>query len=324
MMSVIEKVLNGEEVRQFRSHLDAATWQDGAQSAGTLARAIKHNQQLADGTEPALSLGQHILRALGQNPQFVSAALPSRIYPPKFNRYAGGGTYGVHVDSAVMAVPGTQITLRSDLSATLFLSEPDEYDGGELQIEDRFGMQSVKLEAGDLRAVSVEQPASRDAGDTRCARRVVLLDPESRRRRRRAQPAVRPGSRDPGRHAGARRGRSASAGADGRLSQSFAALGRHLRPEEVPHEVHRCVARGLCARVVFRRSLGARRRHVRAEDPARRMAVSHNDLYKKLTDEGWVIRQMKEATSCYEVYAKDPKGKRVEAFFHPKTFERVE
>jgi PKHD-type hydroxylase len=150
MLITIDQVLTQDEVRQFRAHLDAAAWQDGALTAGTLARGIKHNQQLADGTEPALSLGQHILQALGRNPLFVSAALPSKIYPPKFNRYAGGGTYGAHVDSAVMALPGTQTTLRSDLSATLFLAEPDEYDGGELEIETAFGAQAVKLEAGDM------------------------------------------------------------------------------------------------------------------------------------------------------------------------------
>lgn len=150
MLTIIENVLDEGEVRGFRDRLDAATWLDGTQSAGSLARNIKHNQQLAEGAEPALSLGQRILQALGKNPLFVSAALPGRIYPPRFNRYADGGNYGVHVDSGLMAVPGTQLTLRSDLSATLFLSRPDEYDGGELEIEDRFGQQSVKLEAGDL------------------------------------------------------------------------------------------------------------------------------------------------------------------------------
>jgi PKHD-type hydroxylase len=150
MLNVIEKVLNDDEVREFRRRLDGATWEDGARTAGTLARAIKHNEQLPDGVEPASTLGQHILRALGQNPQFVSAALPRVIHPPRFNRYSGGGGYGAHVDSAVMAVPGTQTTMRSDLSATLFLSSPDEYDGGELQIEGPFGLQGVKLEAGDL------------------------------------------------------------------------------------------------------------------------------------------------------------------------------
>jgi PKHD-type hydroxylase len=150
MLITIENVLSKDEVRSFRVRLDQADWQPGAGTAGTLARNVKQNQQLADGTELAVSLGQHILRRLGQVPLFISAALPNKIYPPKFNRYADGGTYGVHVDSAVMQIPGTSQSMRSDLSATLFLSEPDEYDGGELEIEDAFGAQTVKLEAGDL------------------------------------------------------------------------------------------------------------------------------------------------------------------------------
>ena len=150
MLITIENLLSKDEVLAFRAQLDQADWQSGAATAGTLARNVKQNQQLADGTELAVSLGQHILRRLGQVPLFISAALPNKIYPPKFNRYADGGTYGVHVDSAVMQIPSTSQSMRSDLSATLFLSEPDEYDGGELEIEDAFGAQAVKLEAGDL------------------------------------------------------------------------------------------------------------------------------------------------------------------------------
>lgn len=150
MLIPIERVLSRAEVREFRDRLDRAEWQDGLATAGTLARAVKRNQQLADGTEPAVSLGMQILRRLGASPAFISAALPNRIYPPKFNRYQDGGTYGAHVDSALMQVPGSDVTVRSDLSATLFLSEPDEYDGGELEIEGPFGIQAVKLEAGDM------------------------------------------------------------------------------------------------------------------------------------------------------------------------------
>ncbi len=150
MLIPIKQVLSKDEVRQFRNHLDAATWQDGLHTAGTLASAVKRNLQLEDGVEPALSLGNHILRKLAANPAFISAALPDRIYPPKFNRYQDGGSYGAHVDSAVMQVPGMPISVRSDLSATLFLAEPEEYDGGELEIESAFGIQAVKLEAGDM------------------------------------------------------------------------------------------------------------------------------------------------------------------------------
>ncbi|MDD2664716.1 MAG: Fe2+-dependent dioxygenase [Dechloromonas sp.] len=150
MLIPIEKVLSKDEVAEFRQRLDAAPWQDGLHTAGTLARSVKRNLQLEDGSPLAVELGNRILRRLGETPAFISAALLLRIYPPKFNRYADGGTYGVHVDSALMQVPGTQVTVRSDLSATLFLAGPDEYDGGELQIEGPFGIQSVKLEAGDM------------------------------------------------------------------------------------------------------------------------------------------------------------------------------
>lgn len=150
MLIAIENVLSKDEVAQFRARLDCADWQDGLKTAGTLARSAKRNLQLDDASELAISLGNHILRKLGSHPTFISAALPNRIYPPKFNRYADGGTYGAHVDSALMQVPGTSVTVRSDLSATLFLSEPEEYEGGELQIEGPFGVQAVKLEAGDM------------------------------------------------------------------------------------------------------------------------------------------------------------------------------
>ncbi|PKO40294.1 MAG: Fe2+-dependent dioxygenase [Betaproteobacteria bacterium HGW-Betaproteobacteria-4] len=150
MLIPIEGVLSKDEVRQFRQRLDAAEWHDGLKTAGTLARSVKRNLQLEDGSPLAVELGNLILRKLGNNPLFVSAALPNRIYPPKFNRYANGGTYGAHVDSAVMAVPGTHVSVRSDLSATLFLAEPDEYEGGELQVEGPFGVQSAKLAAGDM------------------------------------------------------------------------------------------------------------------------------------------------------------------------------
>ena len=150
MLIPIEGVLSKDEVSEFRRLLDQADWQDGLKTAGTLARAVKRNRQLEDGSPLAVELGNSILRKLGNNPLFISAALPSRIYPPKFNRYADGGTYGAHVDSAVMQVPGSSVSVRSDLSATLFLAEPDEYDGGELEIEGPFGIQAAKLEAGDM------------------------------------------------------------------------------------------------------------------------------------------------------------------------------
>lgn len=150
MLIPLPGILTKDEVRAFRAELDAAPWQDGLATAGTLASAVKRNLQLEDGSDLAVRLGHHILRRLGSHPGFISAALPNRIYPPKFNRYEGGGTYGLHVDSALMQVPGTNITVRSDLSATLFLAEPEDYDGGELEIEGPFGIQSAKLAAGDM------------------------------------------------------------------------------------------------------------------------------------------------------------------------------
>ena len=150
MLITVDEVLSKDEVRQFRAYLDRADWKDGADTAGTLARSAKNNSQIDDAAEVAVSLGNHILRSLGNNPLFISAALPRKIYPPKFNRYAGGGTYGAHVDSALMQIPGTHLNLRTDLAATLFLAEPDEYEGGELEIDSEFGVQSVKLAAGDM------------------------------------------------------------------------------------------------------------------------------------------------------------------------------
>ncbi len=150
MTIIIEQVLSSDEVKAFRAKLEGAEWQDGARSAGNFARNVKHNQQLADASPLATELGNHILRKLGTTPKFISCALPHRIYPPKFNRYADGGGYGAHVDSAMMQIPGTNITVRSDLSATLFLSAPDSYEGGELQIESGDEVRTVKLKAGDM------------------------------------------------------------------------------------------------------------------------------------------------------------------------------
>lgn len=150
MLMVIEGVLDKATVLAFREKLDRAPWSDGQATAGSLAVQVKSNQQLPDFCETAVALGNQILGELGKNPRFISAALPNHIYPPKFNRYSGGGHYGTHVDSAIMPLPESRQLLRTDLSATLFLSGPEEYDGGELIIETRFGAQQVKLPAGDM------------------------------------------------------------------------------------------------------------------------------------------------------------------------------
>lgn len=150
MLITIPNVLSADEVIQFRKFLNQAEWQNGVNTAGSIARKVKQNQQLDDSSELVITLGNHILRVLANTPTFISAALPDRIYPPKFNRYADQGNYGAHIDGSIMQVPGTNISLRTDLSATLFLTEPDEYEGGELSIETQYGTQRVKLAAGDM------------------------------------------------------------------------------------------------------------------------------------------------------------------------------
>lgn len=150
MLTVIENLVDKDTVRAWRVRLDAANWTDGKLTAGRSAVQVKTNQQLADEDPLCVEIGGDILRRLERNPVFISAALPQRIHPPKFNRYADGGQYGNHVDNAIMRIPGTASMFRSDVSATLFLAEPGEYDGGELTVETRFGAQRVKLPAGSL------------------------------------------------------------------------------------------------------------------------------------------------------------------------------
>jgi len=150
MLITIESVLEAHEVAALRSALDQAPWRDGAMTAGSLGRSVKRNRQVDEQAVGARELGEQILRALGNCPRFTAAALPKLVYPPRFNRYGVGDGYGAHVDSALMRLPGSGSMFRSDLSATLFLSAPDEYDGGVLEIDTRFGVQEVKLAAGDM------------------------------------------------------------------------------------------------------------------------------------------------------------------------------
>lgn len=150
MLITISQVLTKEEVAHCRGLLDAADWQDGKSTAGAQSAEVKKNQQLDPTSEVSQKVGQFILQKLGQNPTFVSAALPNKILPPMFNRYASGETFGLHVDNAIRVNPITQERLRTDLSMTLFFAEPDEYDGGELYIEDYYGTKEVKLPAGDM------------------------------------------------------------------------------------------------------------------------------------------------------------------------------
>ena len=150
MLLVIERVLAAADVQEFRAALEQAPWSDGRASAGTLSVTVKDNLQLDDRCEVAQRLGNRILSLLGGHPLFISAALPNRFFPPRFNRYTGGGHYGAHVDGALMYADALPQAVRSDLSATLFLSDPAGYDGGELVIETAFGAQEVKLAAGDM------------------------------------------------------------------------------------------------------------------------------------------------------------------------------
>lgn len=150
MLAVIEQVLDGEEVALFRRELAGARWADGAATAGSRSVAVKQNLQVERDDPVGHELGNRILARLGRNPLFLSAALAETIWPPVFNCYRDGGHYGVHSDSALMQHPDRPGSLRSDLSATLFLSDPASYDGGELVVEGQFGAQAVKLAAGDM------------------------------------------------------------------------------------------------------------------------------------------------------------------------------
>jgi PKHD-type hydroxylase len=148
----IPDVLSKRQVAEFRRIMDAADWEDGRATAGAQSARVKRNEQLPPDGEVARMLGGHIISALTAHPKFLSAAIPLRIFPPLFNRYVadGGHHFGVHVDNAVRGDPLTGLRIRTDLSATLFLAEPGEYDGGELVIEDTYGSHEVKLSAGDL------------------------------------------------------------------------------------------------------------------------------------------------------------------------------
>src|SRR5215204_662848 len=150
MLIQIPDVLTPAQVDASRRKLDASVWIDGDVTAGHQSRRAKSNMQLAEDDPVAIDLGDTILAALERNPLFVSAALPRKVFPPLFNRYSGGQDFGTHVDNAIRQVAGTGHRVRTDLSATLFFSRPDEYEGGELVIEDNYGVQRVKLPAGSM------------------------------------------------------------------------------------------------------------------------------------------------------------------------------
>jgi PKHD-type hydroxylase len=150
MMLHVPDVLTPEQVREFRSALDKADWTDGRRTVGEQGARVKRNRQLPEDSEVGRALAKTVLSALARSPLFHSAALPLRFVPPLFNRYEGGEQYGLHVDGSVRSIPGTAEQLRTDLSCTLFLSGPDDYEGGELEVVDTYGAHEVKLPAGDL------------------------------------------------------------------------------------------------------------------------------------------------------------------------------
>lgn len=152
MLVRIPNVLTPEQVRHCRDVMARAAWVDGRVTAGHQSAQVKRNLQLPEGTPEARELGDMVLAALNRNPLFMSAVLPKKIFPPLFNRYDAEGemNFGSHVDNAIRTVPGTGVRVRTDVSSTLFLSSPEEYDGGELVIEDTYGTHAVKLPAGDM------------------------------------------------------------------------------------------------------------------------------------------------------------------------------
>jgi PKHD-type hydroxylase len=150
MLLQIPAVLSPDQVALARQRLAAAAWTDGRVTAGHQSAKVKHNLQVAENDPAARALGDLVLGALDRNPLFMSAALPLKVFPPLFNRYEGGQAFGSHVDNAIRQVSGTPHRVRTDLSATLFLSAPEEYDGGELSVEGTYGVHRVKLPAGDM------------------------------------------------------------------------------------------------------------------------------------------------------------------------------
>lgn len=150
MLITIPDVLTPDQVAHARQLLDAAEWIDGKVTAGYQSAKAKDNMQLAEGSPAAREIGEMILAALSKNPLFLAAALPLRIFPPLFNRYSGGQSFGTHVDNAIRQYPNAPMRIRTDLSATLFFAGPEEYDGGELCVEDTYGVKKVKLPPGHM------------------------------------------------------------------------------------------------------------------------------------------------------------------------------
>ncbi len=156
MIVQVPNVLNPEQIARCRQVMTRASWIDGRVTAGHQSAIVKDNRQLPESSPEARELGDMIIAALERNPLFITATLPLRVFPPLFNRYEGGESFGAHLDNSIRQIPGTPLRVRTDVSATLFLSAPEDYDGGELVIDDIYGEHAVKLSAGDM----VVYPAS--------------------------------------------------------------------------------------------------------------------------------------------------------------------
>lgn len=150
MLLHVPEVLNAEELGQLRVLMARADWADGKITAGTQSEQVKRNLQLPETSPDAEAARQIVLKALSRNALFFSAALPKKIYPPLFNQYREGMDFGAHIDNAVRTHPASGMHVRTDISCTLFIADPDSYDGGELVVEDTYGQQMVKLPAGDM------------------------------------------------------------------------------------------------------------------------------------------------------------------------------
>ena len=156
MIVEVPNVLNQEQLERCGAVMNRGTWVNGRVTAGYQSAMVKNNRQLPENSPEARELGDMILAALERNPLFITATLPLRVFPPLFNRYEGGESFGPHLDNSIRQIPGTPLRVRTDISATLFLSAPEDYDGGELVIDDIYGAHAVKLNAGDM----VVYPAS--------------------------------------------------------------------------------------------------------------------------------------------------------------------
>ena len=172
MLLQIPDLLTADQVLRARQLLGEAEWVDGRVTAGHQSSRTKDNMQLPEGSPAARELGAMVLSSLEQNALFISAALPSRVFPPLFNRYQGGQSFGTHVDNAIRQVTGTGHRVRTDLSATLFFTGPEEYAGGELIVEDTYGTHQVKLPAAI--SSSILPPACITSNRLREARALLL------------------------------------------------------------------------------------------------------------------------------------------------------